>query len=133
MNQKLLPIFQKEQEAIKYLILKGVKCLNMVCYKCKTKMSINFNAQMLRCNKKSYKNKTSIFKNTIFEGSKIKINIIYQITYLYLKKTPVETKMNFTGCSSRTITQCTFLIRKQCTESLQYTSQKLVVLALLLK
>ncbi len=125
MNRVLLPIFEKEEIAIKYLVEKEIIDETTKCWRCKSTMKINYKERLYRCNKASCRKKISIFKDTIFEGKKLPLNILLQIAYGYLSKNPIQSIMDFTGCSANTITEWTSIIRDACTQSLTYTTQKI--------
>ena len=103
MNQELLEVFMSQNNAINYLIEKSIISINKKCVKCRTEMHYDANLKLFRCNKKNCRKNVSLLKNTIFYNSKININVVLQICYLYLIKTPKKGIMNWTGCSSNTI------------------------------
>ncbi len=123
MNRELLPIYDNEELAIKYIIEKGIISEFKICSRCKSVMKINYKEKLYRCNKASCRKKISIYKDTIFEGKKLGLNTIIQIAYGYLSRSPIQSIIDFTGCSSATITEWAYIIREKCTESLSYESQ----------
>ncbi len=125
MNEELLPIFKDESLAIKYLIDKEIILETIKCYKCKSILGIDYKEQSYRCNRKSCNKKVSIYKNTIFENKNVSINVILQIAYFYLSKLPITSLIEFTGCSSRTITEWTLIVREICSESIKKEDQKI--------
>lgn len=125
MNRTLLKVFEDEKLAIEYLISNYVLETEKKCWYCKSKMNINFTRKTFRCIKTRCRKEISLFKNTILDNSKLDVNIILQIWYFYLIQLPMDGIINFTGCSSNTVTSYCTLLRNIISQSLDVEECKI--------
>ncbi len=125
MNRILNKIFDSEEEAIKYLIDYEIIQEDSKCSQCRSIMKINYKRNSYLCTKTRCRNQKSIFKDTIFYKSNLKLNIILHIAYLYLLKMPIKGIMTSTGCSPNTITKWCLNVRQLCTDSLELEEKKI--------
>lgn len=67
-------------------------------------MKLDIKRKLWRCSHDSCRTQVSMMKKTFFEASKVSVNKILQLCYLYLLGTPVNGLVEATSLSSRTIT-----------------------------
>lgn len=92
------------------------------CWKCKRSMTIDFNRRSYRCNKRTCKKEISIFKHTFFENTKMPLNSLIWIAYMYLHKMPISGIISTSGIHSEAVSEWTKFIRQMvadCVESEQ--------------
>ena len=125
MNHELLKAFENEENALDYLI--GAKVVNELsnCPHCRCVIRLDRVKRLYRCQKKTCNRKWFPFACREFRFLKIPLNKLLQISYLYLIKTPVSGIINFTGCSSRTITSWCNRLRNILGRSLYISQRKI--------
>lgn len=110
----------KEETAIKYLLKEGIINETKKCCRCKSEMKICYDRRLYRCYKKSCRKQISIFKTSFFSTSKLKINEILWISYLYLHKTPISEIVKTVGVGSEAVCNWTSYVRQLLAENINY-------------
>ncbi|KCZ76582.1 hypothetical protein H311_02417, partial [Anncaliia algerae PRA109] len=116
--QKFMNILNNGNRTIDFLINEGIWKKEKKCYKCKKIMKFHPKEKIFYCPKKSYNRRVSIYEKTFFESSKIKINKLLLLCYMYLvcDCSVNGIKMSL-GCSSKTISRWLEYLRQLVGES----------------
>ncbi|KII67994.1 hypothetical protein RF11_01995 [Thelohanellus kitauei] len=116
-----IEVLASENSAIEYLYSKNVMTENRKCRRCRKDMVIEKYRGLFHCpNRKCLKQK-SIISKTFFDNSKIRVNKVLHISYLFLIGTPVVGIIEITGLSSATVTEWTRFIRQILADSVDFS------------
>lgn len=111
-------VFSSEENALTFL-----KTQNFFqetrCYKCKSIMKLYLFNKIFRCPKKSCRTSRSVFNKTFFSKTKLPINTVLWITYMYLHKMPVSGIIATSGVQSEAVSNWTHYIRQLCADSVR--------------
>lgn len=114
-----------EESAIRYLVSEGIIKEQKKCYKCKKTMQLCYDRKLYRCFRKSCSNQTALFKHTFFATSKIKINDLLWLSYLYLNKLPTSGLICALGLGSEAVCGWTSYIRQLLGDTINFEQVKI--------
>ena len=106
-----------EAAAFRYLLEKGILQKERRCFRCKGKMTINLERKLYRCFKKTCKHQVSLFKHKFFHNCKFGLHKCLVLSFLFLKKVPVQSLCDLTKLSSRTVCDWSSFVRQLVGES----------------
>src|SRR6185437_4731448 len=119
-------ILEDELECIKYLQATGIIYNKFNCPKCNNLMKIDKNnAKMFICNNRNCRKTQSIFTNSWFENTRLPVNRVIKIYYLWLLKVPMTSISIYTDTASNIITYYVNNIRNLVGSQVQLCEQKI--------
>lgn len=92
-----------EESCIKFLLEKGVFYNERICLDCNARMRLLLSRKQFRCCNRDCEKQVSIRANSFFSQSKLPIQKILLLGYLWLSKVSVSSCILISGCSSTTI------------------------------
>ena len=118
-------IFKNEKSAIIYLIQKEVLCFQINCPHCSVLNVWNLKTKSIRCTNPHCHKSYSALKDTFFENSKIKINLILTLAYYWLLRMPVTSITVMLNISSKTACDYYSFFEKLVADEISETIQKI--------
>ena len=113
---ELSPMFSDEASCMRFLLNNNAIYRTLDCCKCKSTM--NREAARFRCSNCACRAEMTFLHEPFFSGSRLEVNQMLFLGYLWPAKTPFDLARTFTGHSRSIISACYSHLRQSVTDSL---------------